>query len=121
MNGIGFLENLFRGNFFFREVFYEPLLNGLVWLYNTAALEDLGLAIIFLTILVRLIIYPLFHQGIKYQRVIQALRPELDKIKNKHKNNREAQTKATLELFKTYKLNPLIFGYRKTNNPAHSL
>lgn len=107
MNGINFLENLFRGNFFFRELFYEPLLNGLVWLYNTIAFQDLGLAIIFLTILVRFIIYPLFHQGIKYQRTIQDLRPELDKIKAKHKNNREAQTKATLELFKTYKLNPL--------------
>ena len=81
MNGINFLENLFRGNFFFRELFYEPLLNGLIWLYETIARGDLGLAIILLTILVRLLIYPLFHQGIKYQRVIQALRPELDKIK----------------------------------------
>ena len=107
MNGIDFLENLFRGNFFFRELFYEPLLNGLIWLYETIARGDLGLAIILLTILVRLLIYPLFHQGIKYQRVIQALRPELDKIKTKHKKNREAQTKATMELFKTYKLNPL--------------
>lgn len=107
MNGINFLENLFRENFFFRELFYEPLLNGLVWLYDTIAIQDLGLAIILLTILVRLIIYPLFHQGARYQRIIQDLRPEIEKIKTKHKNNRETQTKATLELFKKYKLNPL--------------
>lgn len=107
MNGANFLQNLFRETFFFREVIYEPLLNALVWLYDTVAFHELGLAIILLTILVRLIIYPLFHQGIKYQRVIQELRPELDKIKTKHKSNREAQTKATLELFKKYKLNPL--------------
>lgn len=107
MNGVSFLQNLFRETFFFRELFYEPLLNGLVWLYETVAFQDLGLAIILLTILVRLLIYPLFHQGIKYQRVMQELRPELDKIRTKHKKNREAQTKATLELFKDYKLNPL--------------
>ena len=107
MNGINFLENLFRETFFFRELFYEPLLNGLIWLYETVAIQDLGLAIILLTIAVRLLIYPLFHQGIKYQKVIQDLRPELNKIKDKHKNNKEAQTKATLELFKTHKLNPL--------------
>jgi len=107
MNGANFLENLFRETFFFREAIYEPLLNALIWLYDTVALHELGLAIILLTILVRLIIYPLFHQGIKYQRIIQELRPELDKIKTKHKSNREAQTKATLELFKKYKLNPL--------------
>lgn len=107
MNGVSFLESLFRENFFFRELIYEPLLNALIWLYNTVAFHELGLAIILLTILVRLIIYPLFHQGIKYQRIIQELRPELDKIKTKHKNNREAQTKATLELFQKYKLNPL--------------
>lgn len=107
MNGANFLLNLFRENFFFREVFYEPLLNALVWLYNTVAFQDLGAAIILLTILVRLIIFPLFHQGIKYQKIIQEIRPELDKIKNKYKDNREAQTKATLELFKRYKLNPL--------------
>ncbi len=107
MNGIGFLQNLFRETFFFREFFYEPLLNGLVWLYETVALRDLGLAIILLTILVRLIIYPLFHQAIRHQRLVQELRPELVKIKDKHKNNREAQTRATLELFRQYKLNPL--------------
>lgn len=107
MNGADFLQNLFRETFFFRELIYKPLLNGLVWLYDTVALHDLGLAIILLTIVVRLLIYPLFHQGIKYQRVVQALRPELDKIKAKHKNDREAQTKATLELFRKHKLNPL--------------
>jgi len=107
MNGAAFLQNLFRETFLFRELIYKPLLNALVWLYNTVALHELGLAIILLTILVRLIIYPLFHQGIKYQRVMQNLRPELDKIKTKHKNNREAQTRATLELFKKHKLNPL--------------
>lgn len=107
MNGADFLQNLFRETFIFREFIYKPLLNALVWLYDTVAIHELGIAIILLTILVRLIIYPLFHQGIKYQRVIQELRPELDRIKTKHKNNREEQTKATLELFRKHKLNPM--------------
>lgn len=107
MNGANFLQNLFRETFFFRELIYEPLLNALIWLYDTIAFHELGLAIILLTLLVRLIIYPLFHKGIKYQRLIQQLQPELTKIKEKHKKDREAQTRATLELFQKHKLNPL--------------
>ncbi len=100
------LIHFFQETFILREFLYQPLYNALVWLYDTVALQDLGLAIILLTVLVRLILYPLFHKTAKYQQLNQELRPELQKIKEKHKKDQEAQVKATLELFRQHKFNP---------------
>ncbi len=89
------------------EVLYKPLFNGLVLIYNSIALEDLGLAIILLTILIRIILFPLFHKSLRHQRLTQELQPHIRKIQEKHKDNREAQTKAILELYAHHKANPL--------------
>jgi len=50
----------------FREILYRPLFNILVFLYETVALRDLGLAIILFTLFIRVILYPLFHQTAKH-------------------------------------------------------
>ncbi len=47
----------------FKAIFYEPLYNALVFLAANIPGEDLGLAIILLTIAVRLVLYPLYHQS----------------------------------------------------------
>lgn len=89
------------------EILYRPLFNGLVLLYNSIALEDLGLAIILLTILIRVILFPLFHESLRHQRLTQELQPHIKKIQEKYKENREAQTKAILDLYAHHKANPL--------------
>jgi len=89
------------------EILYRPLFNGLVLLYNSVAMKDLGLAIILLTILIRVILYPLFHKSLHHQRLMQEIQPFIKKIQEKYKDNREAQTKAILELYSHYKANPL--------------
>lgn len=100
------IVRLFQETFILREFLYQPLFNALVWLYDTVAFENLGLAIVMLTVLVRIVLYPLFHKSAKYQRLNHELRPELQKIKEKHKKDQEAQVRATLELFKKHKFNP---------------
>lgn len=92
---------------FFRTIFIQPLFNGLVLLYEYVAFEDLGVAIILLTIVVRIILFPLFHKTAKHQKLAQKIQPEVKKIQKKHKNDREAQTKALMELYKEHKVNPL--------------
>jgi len=92
---------------FFRTILYQPLLNGLVLLYEYVAFEDLGVAIILLTVLVRIILFPLFHKTAKHQKIAQKIQPEVKKIQTKHKNNREAQTKALMALYKEHNVNPL--------------
>ena len=86
--------------------FYQPLLNGLVFFYNTAAFQDLGVAIILLTILIRIILFPLFQKGARQQVLMQEIQPKLKKIKEQHRNDKEKQVRATLDLYKSYRLNP---------------
>jgi len=90
----------------FHEVLYRPLLNGLVFLYQTAAFQDLGLAIILLTIVVRIVLFPLFYKGLKSQTMLMKIQPHIKRIQDEHKNNKERQAQALLALYKEHKVNP---------------
>lgn len=85
---------------------YQPLLNALVFLYNTVAFGNLGLAIIFLTIAIRLLLYPLFHKSVRHQMVMQKIQPKLAKLQEEHKGDREKQYKATMDLYREHNVNP---------------
>lgn len=90
----------------FDLIFYQPLFNALIWLYNTVALQDLGIAIFMLTVIIRAILWPLSHKAIEAQKMMQELQPKLDAIKKQHKDNKQAQTQAIMELYKQEKVNP---------------
>ena len=90
----------------FQTIFFDPLFNGLVALYNTVAFHDLGLAIIFLTLIIRIIFLPLFYKSAKNQILIQRLQPEIQKIQHDHKDNKEKQAQAMMELYKKHQVNP---------------
>lgn len=89
-----------------KTIFYVPLLNLLVWLYNVVPWDDLGVAIILLTIVIKLALYPLNKKAIVSQKALQDLQPKLEEIKSKYKGDREGQAKATMELYKKEKINP---------------
>ncbi|MEK9170309.1 MAG: YidC/Oxa1 family membrane protein insertase [Patescibacteria group bacterium] len=90
----------------FRTLFIIPLINALVFFYNTIAFQDLGLAIIFLTLFIRIILFPFFHKGTKNQILLQRLQPKIKKIQEDHKNEKEKQAQAMMELYKEHKVNP---------------
>ena len=92
----------------FKAIFYEPLYNALVFLAANIPGEDLGLAIILLTIAVRLVLYPLYHQSLKTQQKIKLVQPEIDKIKEEFKENKEEQTKRILKLYRDNAINPFL-------------
>lgn len=89
------------------EIFYRPLFNALAWLYANVALEDLGLAIIILTIIVRLVLFPLFQKTAKHQKITQNLQPKIKKLQKQHKDDKETQAKKIIELYSEHKINPL--------------
>ena len=91
---------------FFNEIFYRPLFNTLIFLYQNITLGDLGLAIILLTIIVRFLLYPLFHKSAKNQRIMQMLQPKIKKIQTEHKDNKEKQATALLEIYREHRVNP---------------
>ena len=66
------------------------------------------LAIIFLVVTVRVILFPVFVKQIKSQRAMQALQPKVKALQEKHKGDRETLQKEMMELYKTEKANPLM-------------
>lgn len=69
--------------------------------------NNYGAAIILLTLLVGLITLPLRHKSLTSARRMQEMQPELKKIKEKYKNDKEKQNKATMELLAKHKVNPV--------------
>jgi YidC/Oxa1 family membrane protein insertase len=90
----------------FQTFFYQPIFNLLIWLYNIIPGHDLGLAIIALTVIIKLALLPLSKQSIKSQKALQELQPKIDEIKKKYANKKEEQAKAMMELYKQEKVNP---------------
>lgn len=90
----------------YHQFIYAPLLNLLVWGYNSLPGHDIGIVIIVLTILVRLLLAPSMHKQIKSQHAIAKLQPKIDELKERHKDDKEAHAKAVMELYKEHNVNP---------------
>jgi len=90
----------------FTIIFYQPILNLLVFLYNTIPFHDFGVSIILLTILIKLVFWPLGRKAIKSQKALQDLQPKIDELKKKHAGDKVALSQATMALYKEYKINP---------------
>lgn len=91
----------------FQTIFYQPVFNLLVFLYNIAPGHDLGIAIVMLTIVIKLILYPLSQKSLQSQKALQELQPKLEALKKKYGQNREELGRATLALYRENKVNPL--------------
>ncbi|MDP2708814.1 MAG: YidC/Oxa1 family membrane protein insertase [bacterium] len=91
----------------FNSIFYQPILNLLVFLYNIVPGHDIGLAIILMTVVIKLILLPLSKQSIKSQKALQELQPKIDEIKKKYADNKEEQGRQMMQLYKQEKVNPL--------------
>lgn len=92
--------------FLYNEILYRPIFNALVWIYTTLPLQDLGVAIILLTIIIRAALTPFFWKARKSQADLAALQPEIKKLQERFKNNKEAQGRAMMELYKEKRVNP---------------
>jgi YidC/Oxa1 family membrane protein insertase len=84
---------------------YKPLVNILAFLIVLIPGGDVGMAIILLTILVKLAIFPLTQRSIQSQAKMNLLAPELNKIK-KSGASKEEQARLTFELYKKFETNP---------------
>jgi YidC/Oxa1 family membrane protein insertase len=91
---------------FFNTFFYDPMYNALVFLVGVLPGESVGLAVITLTILVKFILFPLAHKSTTTQARMRAIEPHIKKIKEKHKDDQQAQARATMELYKEHGVNP---------------
>ena len=69
----------------YNTVFYDPLLNGLIFLIKVVPMHDVGIAVITLTIIVKFIIFPFQHRAIITQRKMKEIEPELKKIRSEER------------------------------------
>lgn len=90
----------------FHEFIYQPLYNILIFLYNIVPGGDFGIAIILITILLRTILVPVYKKQIESQQKLQILQPKIKELQEKHKHDKERQTKELMELYKEHKTNP---------------
>ncbi|MBX3028649.1 MAG: YidC/Oxa1 family membrane protein insertase [Chloroflexi bacterium] len=83
---------------------FQTLFMGLVFFYNL--FHDIGLAIIALTIVIRLLLVPLFRKQIVSQRRMQMIQPEMRAIQLKYKGNRAKISEEQMKLYKERGVNP---------------
>ena len=92
-------------DFGFFAVLAVPIFRGLQYIHQF--IPNYGIAIILLTILIRLITFPLQYKSFKSMKKMQGIQPELQKIKEKYKDEPQKMQKETMDLFKKAGANPL--------------
>ncbi len=83
----------------------KPLLHVLIFFYKFT--HNYGIAIIIITVILKILFFPLTHKSYKSMKEMQKLQPMMLELREKYKNDREALNRATMELYKTHKVNPL--------------
>lgn len=84
---------------------YQPILNSLLWLYQLTG-QNLGFAIILLTLIVRFVLIPFTLPQLKSAKKMAALKPELDALKKKHGHDAKLFQQKQMEFYKTHNVNP---------------
>ncbi|MDD5738952.1 MAG: YidC/Oxa1 family membrane protein insertase [Candidatus Pacebacteria bacterium] len=91
---------------FFYTILYQPLFNGLILLYNYFSWHDLGIAVVLLTLIIKLLLHPLTIKGLRSQKAMADLQPKIKELQAKYKTEPQKQNQAVMELYKTEKVNP---------------
>lgn len=104
---LGTLGNKLSGSVDFGiwKIIAVPILRGLQFFYEL--IPNYGIAIIFLTLIVRLITFPLQFKSFKSMKKMQTIQPELTKLREKFKDDPQRMQKESMELFKRTGANPL--------------
>lgn len=92
-------------DFGWTDIIAKPLLY-LLRFFNQYT-GNYGIAIILLTILIKILFWPLTHKSYKSMKEMQKIQPLMAKIREKYKDNKEMMNKEMMSLYKTYKVNPM--------------
>ncbi|MDD5147383.1 MAG: YidC/Oxa1 family membrane protein insertase [Candidatus Daviesbacteria bacterium] len=94
----------------FNLIFFGPIINILVLIFQGLSAIHvpgaLGFSILILTILIRLLVWPFMSSQIKATKKMADLKPHLDELKQKHKDDKKAFAEAQMALYKEHGVNP---------------
>jgi len=82
----------------------KPLLSLLNWFYSFSG--NWGVAIILLTVLIKIVFWPLSHKSYKSMSKMKKIQPLMAKVREQHKDDRQKMNEEMMQLYKTYKVNP---------------
>lgn len=89
------------------KLLYKPLFNVLMLLYVYIPGHDLGLAIIGLTLIIRIILFPSYLKTLQAQQSLKKLQPHIDRVKEEYKHDKTQQSQELVKLYQEHKVNPL--------------
>lgn len=90
----------------FDVIIVQPILNLLMAIYAIIPGSDFGISVVIFTIIIRFLLWPLVKKQLHQTKAMKKMQPDLQKIKNKYKNNRQAQSLAMMELYKKHNISP---------------
>ncbi|MDA8308055.1 MAG: membrane protein insertase YidC [Deltaproteobacteria bacterium] len=83
----------------------KPLLVVLRWLYSFTG--NYGVAIILLTVMIKIVFWPLTHKSYTSMQKMKKIQPKIQQIREKYKDDREKLNQELMQIYKTYKVNPM--------------
>jgi YidC/Oxa1 family membrane protein insertase len=92
-------------NFGFFDIIARPMLSALR--FFNKYVKNYGISIIIITILIKILFWPLTHKSYKSMKEMQKLKPLMDKIRQKYKHDKQQMNKEVMALYRTYKVNPM--------------
>jgi len=91
---------------FWHDFLYTPLLNFLIWLYNGPAFGNLGVAIIYLTIIIRVVLLPFTVVSERSKILYEKLGQKIDKIGHDFKNDHIQKKEAIRRVMREHRVSP---------------
>lgn len=88
------------------ELLMRPIYNLLIWLTTWLPNHDLGLAIIVLTLLIRLVLFFPTYSSFKQQKSLQELQPKINALREKHAKDQQKQAEEIMNLYKQHGVHP---------------
>src|SRR5207247_716237 len=90
----------------FNIILIQPLVNLLLVIYAFLPGHDFGISIIVLTLIIRFALWPLAGKQLHSQKKMQAIQPEIAKIRAKTKGDKQKESKMLMELYKEKEVSP---------------
>lgn len=91
---------------FFDTLIVQPIFNLLMAIYAILPGNDFGISLIVFAVIVRLLMWPLIKKQLHQTKVMRAIQPELKKIKEKAKGNKQLEGRLMLEMYRERGVNP---------------
>lgn len=88
------------------EILLRPTYNLLIWLTTWLPGHDLGLAIILLTLIIRIVLFFPTYSSFKQQKSLQQLQPKINALREKHADDKQKQAEETMKLYKEHGVHP---------------